>query len=155
MSDNPKDHELAHYGIPGMKWGRRRAVGSDGLVKKSGSTKEYSDDAASAKSSKEKAKSKGVQSLTNDELRQLNDRMNLEQNYERMSPQKVKSGKTTVKRITAGVKIANDLDRSVSTIPGVANLPGMNHPSVKLGRNILRLAGDAVTVADRVSKYTK
>lgn len=152
MSDNPKDHELAHYGVPGMKWGRRRAVGSDGLVKKSGATKEYSDDAASAKSSKEKAKSKGVQSLTNDELRQLNDRMNLEQNYERMSPQQVSKGKTAVKRITAVAKVAGDLERSVSSIPGVNNIPGMDHPSVKLGRNIIRGVSTAANLADKFNK---
>lgn len=25
MSDNPEDYELVHYGVKGMKWGRRRA----------------------------------------------------------------------------------------------------------------------------------
>lgn len=25
MSDNPADYELAHYGVKGMKWGKRRA----------------------------------------------------------------------------------------------------------------------------------
>ena len=30
MSDNPEDYELVHYGVKGMKWGRRKAeaVGS-------------------------------------------------------------------------------------------------------------------------------
>lgn len=25
MSDNPEDYELVHYGVKGMKWGKRRA----------------------------------------------------------------------------------------------------------------------------------
>lgn len=25
MSDNPEDYELVHYGVKGMKWGRRQA----------------------------------------------------------------------------------------------------------------------------------
>lgn len=32
MSDNPEDYELVHYGIKGMKWGRRRPDGPDGTV---------------------------------------------------------------------------------------------------------------------------
>lgn len=151
LSDNPEDYELAHYGIKGMKWGRRRAVGSDGLVKK-GSTKEYSDDAASAKSSKEKAQSKGVQSLSNDELRQLNERMNLEQNYTRMAPQQVNKGKTVVSRIASGVKAADEVGRAVSNVPGINNIPGMDHPAVKLGQNILRLTADGVRLGEKLTK---
>lgn len=153
MIDNPEDHELAHYGILGMKWGRRRAVGPDGLVKKSAATTEYSDDAASAKSSKTKAQTKGVQSLSNDELRQLNERMNLEQNYDRLNPVAVKKGRDYVGIVTKTAKVINDVDRTVQTIPGIQNVPGMDHRAVKIGRQIVRGVEAFGSYSSKVRKF--
>lgn len=134
MIDKPEDHELAHYGVLGMKWGRRRAVGPDGLVKKSSSPKEFSEDAAKAKSSGEKARAKGVQSLSNDELRQLNDRLNLETNYSRLTssgtPESSAAdrGAQVYKGMKKAVEIANDVYRTY------------NSPAVKLIRDQVKAA---------------
>lgn len=70
--------ELAHYGVAGMKWGVRK-----GKVPKSGP----SEDAKSAHQSFIKAKRSGVEALSTPELRALNDRLNLELNYNRLSYQ--------------------------------------------------------------------
>lgn len=153
-SDNPEDYELAHYGIKGMKWGIRRKTNSDGLViKGSAPEKEYSSDAATAKASREKAQSKGVQSLTNDELKALNERMNLEQNYDRLNPAPVKKGRDYIGGITKTAKVLNDVDRAVQKIPGMENVPGMNHPAVQIGRKILRGTEAFGSYASKVRKF--
>lgn len=59
---------LAHYGIKGMKWGVRR--------KRS----EASDDSKNASSAKKKAKKSGSESLSNKELKTIQERRNLEKN---------------------------------------------------------------------------
>lgn len=129
-SDNPEDYELAHYGIKGMKWGIRRKTNSDGLVIKGSSPeKEYSSDASKAKVSGEKAKSKGVQSLSNKELKELNERLNLEQNYSRLTSagttenSAVKKGAAAYGAMKKGIEITNDVLRMY------------NSPAVKLVRD--------------------
>lgn len=77
------DNIVEHYGTKGMKWGvRKRRVPKQGP----------SDDAKTAHRALVKAKTSGPEALTNKELNLLNNRLNLEQNYERLSysPSKAK-----------------------------------------------------------------
>jgi hypothetical protein len=67
---------LQHYGTKGMKWGVRK-----GKVPKQGP----SDDAKRAHKSFVKATVSGPQALSNKELNALNQRLNLEQNYQKLS----------------------------------------------------------------------
>lgn len=129
MIDNPRDYELAHYGIKGMKWGIRRKTGSDGLVEKSSEPKEFSEDAAKAKSSGEKARTKGVQSLSNYELRQLNDRLNLEANYSRLTS----SGTPESSAAKRGAQVYKGLKKAVEI--GNEVYKAYNSPAVKLIRD--------------------
>jgi len=78
---------LEHHGIKGQKWGIRRK----NLAK---SKVGPSNDAVAAKEALSKAKKSGLTSLTNQELSALNNRLNLEQNYSRLtySPNKLKQG---------------------------------------------------------------
>lgn len=74
---------LAHYGTKGMKWGvRKRNVPKQGP----------SNDAKDAHRGLVKAKVSGPQALTNKELKAVNERLNLEQNFQRLSynPSKAK-----------------------------------------------------------------
>lgn len=81
------DQELMHYGVLGMKWGVRKDRRSSSSKSKKKSTrisddyKEYSN-----------LKKRDVRSLSNNELRKLNDRMNLEQNYRRLNPSTISKG---------------------------------------------------------------
>lgn len=107
---------LQHYGILGMKWGVRRsdaelarAAGrrvSDGkpvtktqrvkdVIKKKKTPKAPpSEDAKRASEAAKKAKKSGPQALTNKELKQLNERLNLEQNYTRLTTPQNKKQKS-------------------------------------------------------------
>lgn len=74
------DMELQHWGVKGMKWGVRRA--------RKKSTSNWSDDARDAS----KLKAKGVKRLSNAELKKLNERTRLEQEYSRLNPGAVRKG---------------------------------------------------------------
>jgi len=90
---------LSHFGIKGMRWGVRRS---------SSQLHAPSDDHASAQEAKTKAKKSGTKSLSNQELQSLINRMNLEQQYNRIVPPSV--GK---KVASAGAKFAGDILLSV------------------------------------------
>lgn len=66
---------LKHYGVKGMKWGRRKA---DRLP--------ASSEATAATAAVKKAKSNSVKSLTNEELRTAIQRMQLEQQFNQLRP---------------------------------------------------------------------
>lgn len=134
MSDNPQDHELAHYGIKGMKWGIRRKTNSEGLVEKSSSTKQYSEDALNAEVYKERARTRGVQSLHNKELQALNERLNLEANYGRLTATGTKESSAVKKgeAVFSGMKKAIDIGNDVYRM--------YNSPAVKLVREQVKNA---------------
>lgn len=81
------DDVLAHFGIKGMRWGVRRPRGSDGHVE--GESHPHATDAEKATEYHTRAKSSGTHTLSNQELQHLVNRMNLEQQYGRLTtPQK-------------------------------------------------------------------
>ena len=98
MADATDDF-LEHFGIKGMKWGRRKVN-----VPKLGTAKKgpVSEDSAHAKATAEKLRKSGISSLSNSELRKLNERMQLEQNYSNLLGQQksaVDKGHNHVKSI--------------------------------------------------------
>ena len=80
--------ELYHHGVLGMKWGRRRAR-STSVSSSKKSRKRISDDASEARVIKKKK----VNQMSNSELKKLNERMNLEQNYSNLVKQNSKVNK--------------------------------------------------------------
>lgn len=68
------NNELYHYGVLGMKWGRRKS--------------RMSQDAREAKAIKKKK----VSEMSNAELRKLNERRNLERNYKQLNPSTISRG---------------------------------------------------------------
>lgn len=82
------NNEIYHYGVPGMKWGVRRSQNKLGRIDKRSKKNNWSDDATTAA----KIKTKKVSQMTNAELRKLNDRKNLEQNYSKLNPNAIKKG---------------------------------------------------------------
>lgn len=93
------DEVLEHYGIKGMKWGVRRTREqidrARGKRKAKGKpvTPTKSQDAERAEATKAKVAKEGVSSLSNQELQQLNKRLNLEKNYSDLVNPKKGEGK--------------------------------------------------------------
>lgn len=120
-----KDLELFHYGIKGMKWGIRRKDGPGGTVSSGLKGRKTADDTPESADSKRAKSLKGrkVSSLSNQELKDLNKRLDLEQNYSRLTkkPSTVQkgikytqTGLTVVGLATAAYKLKdNDLVKAV------------------------------------------
>jgi len=93
------EETLAHFGIKGMKWGVRRPVGSSGRVE--GGAHGSSSDAERAKEYHTRAKTQGTHVLSNQELQHLTNRLNLEQQYSRLT--------STGSRTSKGAKFAKEI----------------------------------------------
>lgn len=100
VGDVVKNHAfLAHYGVTGMRWGKHKSR-YDKSVKiyggssphKNLSAKPKSIDAMKAHNYKDRAKSAGTDALSTKELKNLVERMNLEQQYSRLNPAPVSAG---------------------------------------------------------------
>lgn len=103
---------LEHYGIKGMRWGVRRSkkeISKDNAKRaKEGKEVTPSKEAKAAKAAAAKAKKHGLDALSNDELNQLNKRMNLERNYDQLMKDQSKreKGKSIVgKTLAAGATV--------------------------------------------------
>lgn len=83
------DDYLMHYGVKGMKWGKRKKKD------KSDSRPLTSDDAADAKNLQRAIDNKGVGHLSNKELKSVVARMELQQQYDKLQTKgsRVESGK--------------------------------------------------------------
>lgn len=93
MGGYSPDNVLAHFGVMGMKWGKRKGgVASKGPMPKPGTTHQ-SHDSANADVAKHKVKAHGTKSLSNKELQDLVNRMNLEQQYSKLNTEKKQAGK--------------------------------------------------------------
>lgn len=85
-----ENYELTHWGVKGMKWGVRRYQNKDGSLTPAGKKRydSWSDDAKSVSSLKKKS----VKEMSNAELKRLNERTRLEQEYSRLNPSAIKKG---------------------------------------------------------------
>ena len=102
------DEVFAHFGIKGMHWGVRR----------SRTQIDASDDHNNAAAAKQKAKKGGTKALSNKELQDLVNRMNLEQQLSRLSenqPSKFKKGKNAVQTILGVAKTAQEIHSVVNS----------------------------------------
>ena len=125
------NNELMHYGVPGMKWGVRRTPAQLGRKKTSASKslfgkKKTKPKAKSESSKKETApKKKSVKEMSDEELNAAISRLQLEQRYKELSPQKVSMGKKIAKTILNDVFVpaATDVGRQMvkSTLARAGN----------------------------------
>lgn len=99
------DGELYHYGVLGMKWGRRKDR-SAGISKRKSKKRQMSDDAREAALIKKKK----VSEMSNAELRKLNERKQLERTYASLN-QKKSRGK---KAFEAFVKTAGTISAATA-----------------------------------------
>lgn len=103
------ENELYHFGIKGMRWGVRRYQNPDGSLtnagkkrlKKGQTSNEETD--SSNKTSTKYSSTKTVKDMSDDELRQAINRIQLEQQYKNLSPKNVSKGKKFVDTVTNDV----------------------------------------------------
>jgi len=93
------NYNLQHFGILGMHWGKRKSGGSltSSVKKKATSRVPSSDD----HKKKMLLKSKKVHELSNDQLRELASRLQLEKQFKDLNPNHVQKGLKIVKNVTA------------------------------------------------------
>ena len=122
MKSQTIDEVLEHYGVRGMHWGVRKKASSTpsssgpepvvvktkgGSIKTSGGAGHpVSEDARKAAEGRRKAKESGPNSLSNQEMKAVVERMNLEQQFSKLNPKQKKFGHEVVNTILANPDIA-------------------------------------------------
>ena len=89
--------ELQDYGVWGMRWGVRRGrkgSGSTGIRKRNSRIEDVNEDYRRAHSKK------SVKDMSDKELREMINRLQMEQNYQRLSQNNISKGMSYVKKFT-------------------------------------------------------
>ena len=116
------DNELMHHGILGMKWGVRRYQNKDGSLTPAGKKKAKSEIPLHEDYAKNHSK-KSVKSMSDVELRNRINRYQLEQQYNKLSQNKVKKGREYVnKAIKAGATVASVTTTAITIYNNYKNI---------------------------------
>jgi hypothetical protein len=108
-------NQLYHYGIKNQKWGVRRFQNEDGTRTALGKKREREDfDASDDHKNSRSAKAKSPKGLSNDELKKLNERLKLEEEYKRLT--KVEKSESWVKEAmqSAGKQALTDFTKGIA-----------------------------------------
>lgn len=95
---------LEHYGIPGMKWGRRRSDAQLAKSRKGKKSKDGDGEPEKKVVGKTKTSGKKASEMSDKQLQSVINRMNMEQNYARMTappPTRTKRLMQTTSKIVA------------------------------------------------------
>lgn len=126
-----ENYELCHWGIKGMKWGVRRYQNKDGSLTPAG-RKRYDDDAGDSEHEDYKrAHSKSVKSMSDQELRDRINRLNmerqaldLERQISSLTPKEKASGESFIKTVSNKVIGPALMDAGKRVLTDFANKKG-------------------------------
>lgn len=136
------EHELAHYGIRGMKWGVRRYQNPDGTLTKAGKKNAAKAEQKEASKSSKAARSKSASQLTDAQLSKSLSRLRMEREYKQLirDTRKMSVGRTIVEKILAagtgviGATVGVAIGKEVLSGAGVAIAAGREIVSKAFGR---------------------
>lgn len=109
---------LSHAGIKGMRWGVRRYQNKDGSLTPAG-RKRYADADVHEDYTKAHAK-KSIKSMSNAELKEVNKRLEAENNYKRLT-KKRNIGQDAVKAFIAGAGTITAVTAAAAVYKKVGN----------------------------------
>lgn len=101
--------ELNHHGILGQKWGIRRFQNADGSYTEEGKRRKRSDSYSDDYKKYRELKKKDPRTMSNNELKELNKRAQLEQDYRRLNPSTIAKGIAIIGAIYALSNTVNNL----------------------------------------------
>lgn len=104
-----ENNHLSHAGIKGMKWGIRRYQNKDGSYTPAGKKRRRQQEAETEHEDYKKAHSKtSVKSMSDKELREVNNRLQMEEQYSRLTEKKKSAGRKFVTGVlvAAGTSVA-------------------------------------------------
>lgn len=90
--------QLYHHGILGQKWGVRRFQNEDGTRTSAGKKRDESTTKSDDHIKSRESKSKAPTGLSNEELKKLNERLQLETTYKNLTAEKIQKSESFVKR---------------------------------------------------------
>ena len=108
---------LSHHGIKGQKWGIRRYQNPDGSYTAAG-RKRYSGKSSPHEDYTKAHSKQSVKQMSDKELRERLNRLNMEQQYSKMNPSNIQKGKNGVNKLLKGF---GGLAATTSTILTIYN----------------------------------
>ena len=123
MNYTYNNETLYHHGILGQKWGIRRFQNKDGSYTEEGKRRRHDDGWSDDYKEYKSISKKNVKQMSNKELKKVNERARLEQEYQRLNPSAIEKG----------IKIAATASMAALTVTQLYQNTGA---LIKLGKRV-------------------